>query len=132
MGASFQRPVRLPQPAPMTPGVILRKSKNHTRCHITACGSISYRSRNLLDRSELMKAAYRIPAILAVVMVSFCSVLVAQKNSTVPQPQAGKLPPIGPATPNRGALVDKPVNLMPMAPSGFTVSVSAELQEPRM
>ncbi len=79
-----------------------------------------------------MKATYRIPAILTVGVVSFCSVLVAQKNSVVPQPQAGRLPAVAPATPNRGALVDKPASLMPTVPAGFTVSVYAELQAPRM
>jgi len=39
-----------------------------------------------------MKAAHRISAILAVGAL-FCTVLVAQRNSAVPQPQAGRLPP---------------------------------------
>lgn len=79
-----------------------------------------------------MKATSRIPAILTVGVVSFCSVLAAQQNSTVPQPQAGRLPAVGPATPNRGALVEKPTGMLPMAPQGFTVSVYAEMQAPRM
>ena len=79
-----------------------------------------------------MKAVSPFPAILAVVVVSFCGVLTAQKNSTVPQPQAGRLPAVAPATPNRGALVEKPTGMMPMAPNGFTVSTYAEMQAPRM
>ena len=78
-----------------------------------------------------MKAAHRIPAILGVGAL-FCTVLVAQRNSSVPQPQAGRLPPVAAATPSRGALVDKPPGVMPSAPAGFTVSVYAELQAPRV
>jgi glucose/arabinose dehydrogenase len=83
-----------------------------------------------------MKAAERISAILAVgalfCTVLFCTVLVAQRNSAVPQPQAGGLPPVAAATPSRGALVDKPAGVMPTGPAGFTVSVYAELRAPRM
>ncbi len=78
-----------------------------------------------------MKATGRISSILAVGAL-FCTVLAAQRNSAVPQPQAGALPPVAAATPSRGALVDKPTGVMPSAPAGFTVSVYAELQAPRM
>ena len=78
-----------------------------------------------------MKTAVRIPAILAAGAL-WCTVLVAQRNSVVPQPQAGRLPPVAAATPSRGALVDKPAGVMPAVPAGFTVSVYAELQAPRM
>ncbi len=78
-----------------------------------------------------MKAVDRISAILAVGAL-FCTVLVAQRNSSVPQPQAARLPPVAAATPSRGALVEKPAGVMPSAPAGFTVSVYAELQAPRM
>ncbi|MGH2399425.1 MAG: hypothetical protein ACRDF6_06225, partial [bacterium] len=79
-----------------------------------------------------MKASFRITAVLALGVIFFYSVLVAQRNSTVPQPRAGRLAAIAPATPNRGALVEKPASLMPTVPAGFTVSVYAELQAPRM
>ena len=78
-----------------------------------------------------MKAAYRISAVLAVGAL-FCTVLVAQRNSAVPQPQAGGLPPVAAARPSRGAMVDKPTGVMPTGLAGFTVSVYAELQAPRM
>ena len=78
-----------------------------------------------------MKAANRMSAIVAVGALC-CTVLVAQRNSGVPQPRAGGLPPVAAATPSRGSLVDKPVGVMPTGPAGFTVSVYAELQAPRM
>ena len=79
-----------------------------------------------------MKALHRISATLAVGVLALCTVLVARQTSTPPQPQAQRLAPIGPARPNRGALVDKPAAVTPMVPAGFTVSVYAELQAPRM
>lgn len=79
-----------------------------------------------------MKALHRISATLAVGVLALCTVLVAQRPAAPPQPQAQRLPPIGPARPNRGALVDKPAAVTPSVPAGFTVSVYAELQAPRM
>ena len=79
-----------------------------------------------------MKALHRISATLAVGVLALCTVLVAQRPAPPPQPQAQRLPPIGPARPNRGALVDKPAAVTPSVPAGFTVSVYAELQAPRM
>ena len=79
-----------------------------------------------------MKALHRISATLAVGVLALCTVLVAQQASTPPQPQAQRLPPIGPARPNRGALVEKPAAVTPSVPAGFTVSVYAELRAPRM
>src|SRR4029453_4528699 len=48
------------------------------------------------------------------------------------QPMADRLAPGGVARPSRGTLVEKPSALMPMVPAGFTVSVYAELQAPRL
>jgi glucose/arabinose dehydrogenase len=79
-----------------------------------------------------MKALHRSSVALAVGVFVLCTVLVAQRTSTPPQPQAQRLAPIGPARPNRGALVDKPAAITPSVPAGFTVSVYAELQAPRM
>jgi glucose/arabinose dehydrogenase len=79
-----------------------------------------------------MKALHRSIATLAVGVLALCTALVAQRGSTPPQPQAQRLAPIGPARPNRGALVDKPAAVVPSVPAGFTVSVYAELQAPRM
>jgi len=81
-----------------------------------------------------MASAHRLAVLLGVGVgvIVLGGVTIAQRNSTVPQPQASKLPPIGPATPNRGALVERPAGVMPAAPSGFTVSAYAELQGARM
>jgi glucose/arabinose dehydrogenase len=58
--------------------------------------------------------------------------LVAQQNSTVPQPKAGALPPPGTGTPNPGRNVPKPEGVVPTVPAGFTVTTYAELPAPRM
>ena len=70
---------------------------------------------------------------VAIVGVAFCcSIVIAQVNSSQPQPQAGRLAPIGAPRPNPGVLVEKPTGRMPIVPAGFTVSVYAEMQAPRM
>src|SRR5262245_48691719 len=79
-----------------------------------------------------MKTAFRILGILGVAVPFLWTAVAAQRNSTVPQPQAGRLAAVGPAKPNRGALVEKPVSVTPGAPAGFTVSVYAEIDTPRM
>src|SRR5688500_6563608 len=79
-----------------------------------------------------MKAGHRISAILGLTVPLLCAAVIAQRNTTVPQPQAGRLAAIGAARPNRGALVEKPANLLPDAPDGFSVSAYAELDRPRM
>lgn len=79
-----------------------------------------------------MKSARRVTVLLGFAALYFCTVLVAQRSSGPPQPQAGRLPAVGPARPNRGALVDKPASATPVVPAGFTVSVYAEMQAPRM
>lgn len=79
-----------------------------------------------------MTVAHRLSALVGIGVVILGGGMTAQRNSTVPQPQAGRLPAIGPATPNRGAIVDRPAGVMPAVPAGFTVSVYAELQGPRM
>src|SRR5687767_3334568 len=81
---------------------------------------------------ELMKAAHRVAAVVGLGTVLVSGVLDAQRPSGPPQPQAGRLPEIGPARPNRGNIVEKPAGVMPTVPAGFTVSVYAELQAPRM
>ena len=78
-----------------------------------------------------MKAAHRVPVTIGLV-VSLCGLLAAQRTSNPPQPQPGRLPPVGPAQPNRGILVEKPSAAAPIVPNGFTVSVYAELTAPRM
>lgn len=58
--------------------------------------------------------------------------VVAQQNSTVPQPRADRLPAPGTGTPNFGRTVPKPEGVMPRVPAGFTVTSYAELTSPRM
>ena len=77
-----------------------------------------------------MKASHI--AVAGVAVGLLCSTLVAQRNPPLVQPQASTLPPVGPAQPNRGASIPKPETVMPIVPAGFTVSVYAELQAPRM
>jgi glucose/arabinose dehydrogenase len=60
------------------------------------------------------------------------SVAIAQQSSNAPQPRAGALPPVGPAQPKFGGTVARPEGMLPKVPDGFTVSVYAELQAPRM
>src|SRR6476620_8183175 len=60
------------------------------------------------------------------------SVLLAQQNSTAPQPRATTLPAVAPAQPKFGRTVPRPEGALPKVPDGFTVSVYAELQAPRL
>jgi glucose/arabinose dehydrogenase len=78
-----------------------------------------------------MKNLVRILVAATVGIAGFVSVLAGQRT-VPPQPVANKLPPVGVARPSRGVLVDKPADLMPTAPAGFTVRLYAELQSPRM
>ena len=74
----------------------------------------------------------RIATLVLAGVALFCSIVVAQRNTSQPQPQAGSLAPIGVPGVNRGALVEKPAGVMPTVPAGFTVSVYAEVPSPRM
>jgi len=74
----------------------------------------------------------RVAAAVAMGVAGFCAVLVGQRSTVPPQPVADRLAPVGVAKPSRGTLLEKPATVMPMAPSGFTVSVYAELQAPRL
>jgi glucose/arabinose dehydrogenase len=67
-----------------------------------------------------------------VVLVSAGVMAIAQQNSAVPQPRADALPAPMPGSPKLSRVVPKPEGLMPTVPAGFTVSVYAELQAPRM
>jgi glucose/arabinose dehydrogenase len=79
-----------------------------------------------------MKPNLRTPAIAAVVVAGLCTVVAGQRPTIPPQPSADRLAAVGPARPSRGTMVDKPATVMPTVPAGFTVSVYAELQAPRM
>lgn len=59
-------------------------------------------------------------------------VVLAQQNSTAPQPRPNALPAVAPAQPKFGRTVPRPETMLPKVPDGFTVSVYAELQAPRM
>src|SRR6188768_4270153 len=60
------------------------------------------------------------------------SIVLAQQNSTAPQPRAAALPAVAPAQPKFGRTVPRPEGMLPKVPDGFTVSVYAELPTPRM
>ena len=74
----------------------------------------------------------RISATVAVGVAGFCVVMAGQTRTVPPQPVADRLAPIGVPKPNFGVLADKPAAAMPTVPAGFTVSVYAEMQAPRM
>jgi glucose/arabinose dehydrogenase len=74
----------------------------------------------------------RIAATVAMGVAGFCAVLVGQRSTVPPQPLADRLAPVGVAKPSRGTLLEKPAAVMPTVPAGFTVSVYAELQAPRL
>src|SRR3954452_15229683 len=59
-------------------------------------------------------------------------VALAQQNSTAPQPRPAALSPVAPAQPKFGRTVPRPEGMLPKVPDGFTVSVYAELQAPRL
>ena len=79
-----------------------------------------------------MKFATRQPVLVVIGFLSMCGVIAAQRSSGPPQPHADRLPAVSSPRPNRGMLVDKPASAMPVAPSGFTVSVYAEMPAPRV
>jgi len=60
------------------------------------------------------------------------SVLVAQQNTTVPQPRPGALPTPTTASPKPSRAVERPDGMSPKAANGFTVTVAADLRAPRM
>jgi len=74
----------------------------------------------------------RISATVAVGVAAFCVVMAGQTRTVPPQPVADRLAPIGVPKPNFGILADKPATAMPTVPAGFTVSLYAEMQAPRM
>ena len=67
-----------------------------------------------------------------ITIASAGALVVAQQNSSVPQPRADALPAPGTGTPNAGRNVPKPDGVMPTVPAGFTVTTYAELLAPRM
>ena len=75
---------------------------------------------------------WRISATVAIGVAGFYAVPVGQTRTVPPQPVADRLAPVGVARPSRGTLVERPATVMPMVPAGFTASVYAELQAPRL
>ena len=76
-----------------------------------------------------MKSSLLVAGLLAAVTGG---VMIAQQNSTAPQPRATALPAVAPAQPKFGRTVPRPEGMLPKVPDGFTVSVYAELPTPRM
>ena len=65
-------------------------------------------------------------------LVLATSVLVAQQNTTVPQPRAGALPAPATASPKPSRAVSRPEGVSPKAANGFSVTMAADLRAPRM
>jgi glucose/arabinose dehydrogenase len=74
----------------------------------------------------------KLASLVAAAVVIPTAVVLSQQNSTAPQPRANALPAVGPAQPKFGRTVPRPDGMLPKVPDGFTVSVYAELQAPRM
>jgi len=85
-----------------------------------------------LNYSSRRSRFWRILATFAIGGACLCTVLIGQNNVVQPQPRADRLPPVDVPKPSRGVLVAKPDAVMPTVPPGFTVSVYAELQAPRL
>jgi glucose/arabinose dehydrogenase len=78
-----------------------------------------------------MRSIVRTFAGLAALVLA-TSVLVAQQNTTVPQPRAGALPAPATASPKPSRAVSRPEGVSPKAANGFTVTMAADLRAPRM
>ena len=78
-----------------------------------------------------MRSTARTLAGLAAIVLA-TSVLVAQQNTTVPQPRANALPAPATASPKPSRAVTRPEGMTPKVPSGFTLTSYADLRAPRM
>jgi len=78
-----------------------------------------------------MRGSTRTVVALGAIVVA-SSVLVAQKNTTAPQPRASALPAPGAASPKPSRAVARADGMSPTAPAGFTVTTFADLRAPRM
>lgn len=76
----------------------------------------------------------RAVSVTGVGVVCVGAMMLAQKNSVQPQPQADKLSPIMvPTVAARGGQPpQKPEGVMPTVPAGFNISIYAEMPAPRM
>jgi len=59
-------------------------------------------------------------------------VLIAQQNTTVPQPRASALPAPATASPKPSRAVTRPDGTVPKVPNGFTLTTYADLRAPRL
>ena len=65
-------------------------------------------------------------------IVLAATVVIAQQNTSVPQPRAEALPAPGTASPKPSRSVPRPEAAMPRVPVGFTITSYAEVRSPRM
>ena len=65
-------------------------------------------------------------------IVLAATVVIAQQNTSVPQPRAEALPAPGTASPKPSRSVPRPEAAMPRVPAGFTITSYAEVRSPRM
>ena len=77
-----------------------------------------------------MNATSRTASLVTCGLVALGTMALGQQP--LPQPRADQLPSVGPARPNRGGNIAVPAGAMPTVPAGFSVSVYAEVQAPRM
>jgi glucose/arabinose dehydrogenase len=78
-----------------------------------------------------MNVTSRTAGFVAMGLVALGTMTLGQQTVPV-QPRADQLPAVGPARSNRGSNVPAPAGALPTAPAGFSVSMYAELQGPRM
>src|SRR5262245_33972654 len=64
--------------------------------------------------------------------VALTGALIAQQNTVLPQPIAGKLPAPTQASPKPSRGGTRPEGVNPSVPAGFTLSTYAELPAPRL
>ena len=79
-----------------------------------------------------MNRIARIAAIFIVGLAGFWTVILAQYSGSQPQPRADNLPAPGKGSRGITSRTTKPDAVMPTVPTGFAVSVYAELPTPRM
>src|SRR5438045_2022396 len=111
-------------------------SRPHRQCgraEIDLLAIVIPRSESMKTTSTSARSFFRRTLwILAIGVVAFGAIVVAQKNSFQPQPRADRLAPISGSTRGNAGQAAKPEGVMPTVPPGFTVSVYAELRAPRL
>jgi glucose/arabinose dehydrogenase len=79
-----------------------------------------------------MKQSWRNLLLVTAAVVCFAIAIFGQFSGNQPQPAADRLPAPGRGTANVSRRVAKPDAMMPAVPAGFSVSVYAEIQAPRI